>query len=399
MTFVGKTRFRSAGLAALAACAAVALAAPSVSGAVPADRWITVTEGSAGTDLKAKDEAVAEALRKAVKQVCGTFIQAQTKTENYQVIYDKIIADTTGYVVEYKVLNTRVADGITWATVRALVSTRRFSLKWSAIAHTVLRENNPRLLLAIAEATVWLNGLPQYDLDGIGTVQSKIEEFLLSKNIQLVDKEVAEGVKKRDLILAEEKGDTAKIAAVSAKFQAEVTVVGKASARFTRRVVVGGQTLFQYTATMTAKAIQVDSGGVLVSKTFGPITVTSTQGRSEVRALTKLAADVGPELLEAIAKAWAKRQNVFRTVPIVVAGLSFSQWGQMEKELKGLRGVEALRLREITNDLAQIDVEYRYSNQDLAKRLVELKSVRLEVTEISATRIKLKVVAPATAPQ
>jgi len=51
-----------------------------------------------------------------------------------------------------------------------------------------------------------------------------------------------------------------------------------------------------------------------------------------------------------------------------------------------------LRLKEITASVATIEVEYAYKCENLAERLTSLKKVKLAVTEISANRIKLKVV-------
>ena len=71
--------------------------------------------------------------------------------------------------------------------------------------------------------------------------------------------------------------------------------------------------------------------------------------------------------------------------------MTFAQWRVFKAEVDKLRGTQALRLREITKGLAHIDVEYRYTSQLLAERLTELKGIALEVTEITGSRIKLKV--------
>ena len=57
-----------------------------------------------------------------------------------------------------------------------------------------------------------------------------------------------------------------------------------------------------------------------------------------------------------------------------------------------LRGVKALHLREITENLASIDVQYQLTNENLADHLIEMKKTRLKVTEITANRLKLKIV-------
>jgi len=379
---------------ALAVCPPRGLAQPARPGG-PVETWVTATDGAAGGDLKAADEAVAAALRKAVEQTCGVFLKSQSDVENYQAVYDKVLSDTAGYVLKHEVVKTWKAEGITWATVKALVSTRKFSEKWSSIAHTVNRVNNPRLLVAIAEATNWIRNEPQYDLDGVGTVQSKVEKFLLSRGLEVVDRSAAEGLKTRDLILAEEKGDTKTIAAVAARFRADVVIVGKASARFNRTVELAGQRLNQYAATLNVKAVQADSARVLAAEKYGPELVSTMKNRAEDLALARLAEQAAPKLLEAVVEAWRRKIQVRTTYPLTIAGMTFKLWGDFQQEAGKLRGTEAIRLREIANDLAQIDIEYRYDVQNLARSLTELKGVKLEVTEITAGRLKLKVVPPA----
>lgn len=360
----------------------------------PVETWVTATDGAPGADLKAQDEATAAALRKAVEQTCGVFLKSQSDVENYTAIYDKVISDTAGYVLKYEVEKTWKADGVTWVRVRALVSTRKFSEKWSSIAHTVNRANNPRVLIVIAEATNWILNEPTYDYDGVGTVQGKVEKLLLKHGLEVVDKAASEGLKARDLIVAEEKGDTKTIAAVAARFHADVVVIGKAWGRFDRNVELGGQRFNQYQATWNVKAIQADSARVLVAEKYGPESATTIKNRGEDVALAKLAEESAPKFLEALVGAWRKRTQVRTSYPLAIKGMTFKEWNEFKTEVEKLRGTEGLRLREIVNDVATIDIEYRYDAQNLAARLVELKGVKLDVIEITGGQLKLKVLKP-----
>ena len=130
---------------------------------------------------------------------------------------------------------------------------------------------------------------------------------------------------------------------------------------------------------------------MLASKTYGPVTLTSLQrGGAEDKALAKLAKEAAPKLLAAVVEAWRKRANVARSVSLSISGMDYKTWKVFQIEAKKLRGVEALRLREITEEVASIDVEYRYTTENLADNLIEFKTVKLEVKEITANRIKLK---------
>jgi len=353
-------------------------------------RWVTIKAEAPGTDLNAKDEAVARALRKAVEEACGVFLTSQTKTQDYQATYDKVFADAVGYVREHKVVKIWTESDSTFATVRACVSTQKFEKDWSVIAHTVEQENNPRMIVAIAEAVHWAATSPSFEIERNGTVQAKIEDFFLGKGIVLVDKETAAEVAKRDILLAAIKDDAQSVAALGAQFKAEVVVMGRATAKFGKKLDVAGQEMYQFTANLNVRVVQTDSARVLAVKSFGPTTVTVLQyAGGEEKALAKLADEAAPKLLTAVVEAWAKRANVSRTVQLSISGMDHNAWKVFRDEAGKIPGLQALRLREITENIASIDVEYRYTNEDLADKVSAMKNVKLEVIEITANRIKL----------
>ncbi len=360
--------------------------------AEPVDKWMTVTGVAAGEDLTAEDEAVAQALRQAVEQACGVFLTSQSEAVNYQAVYDKIFADTVGFVREHEVLDTWTEDGKTCAKVRARVSTQQFAEDWAVIAHTVNQENNPRVVVAILE-NVTDEG-DTTEVDEAGAVQGIIEDYFLQRGITLMDRETAADVTKRDVLLAALSNDEDAVASLGARFDADVVVTGRASAKFGKKLNVAGVEMFQFTATMNIRIIQTDSGVVLVSKTLGPTTTNTLQrGGGADEALTALAEESAPEILTAVVDAWRERAHVSRTVALTISGMDYAAWKVFKTEMDDLRGVQAVRLREITQSVAHIDVEYDYDNEILADNLLELTDTSLEVSEITANRIKLAVVA------
>jgi hypothetical protein len=91
-----------------------------------------------------------------------------------------------------------------------------------------------------------------------------------------------------------------------------------------------------------------------------------------------------------VIEAWKNRANVSRTVQLSISGMDYEMWKTFEEPAKKIPGVQAIRLREITEGLANIDVEYQFTNETLADRLRQMKVVKLTVQEITANRIKLK---------
>ena len=379
--------------AALSAAAMVMLAAATpllAAPETPVDYWVTATGKAAGADDKARDEAIAQALRTAVEEACGVFLTAQAKTDDYKAVYDKVIANAVGYVREHKVDKVTVEQGVTVAKVRARVSTRKFEEDWASIAHTVHQENNPRVVVAIVEAVHEAAGAPSYEVKENGKVSTIVESFFLSKGITLVDANTAAKAQKRDILLAAIKDDVDAVASLGARFKADVVVVGKAVSKFGKELKIAGQTMYQYTASLNVRVVQSDSARVLAVESFGPITVNTMQRGGEDKALDKLATDCAPKLLAAVIEAWRKRANVSKTIELSITGMDFSLWKTFKEEASKIRGVQAIRLREITQNVANIDIEYRYDNEGLADRLTELKTVKLKVTEITSNRLRLK---------
>ena len=72
--------------------------------------------------------------------------------------------------------------------------------------------------------------------------------------------------------------------------------------------------------------------------------------------------------------------------------MDYKAWQAFRKEAKAIRGVQAVRRREITASIANIDVEYDYDIDQFADKIIEMKTVKLEVMEITGNRIKLKMI-------
>ena len=364
---------------------------PRIRGKAVKEKWVTATESAAGTDAGAKKAAVNAALRKAVEQGCGVFLASRSRTRDYKLIYDKIIADAVGYVKEYKVGKVVTGDGKTTVTVTALVSTRRFRDNWASILHTIRQKENPRVIMIVSEGILFATTTTP--TGSAEVVKGKLENFFLSKKIKLMDRQTGKTVSTRDKQLAVMKDDAAELAALGARFRADVIIVGKATAKYSKTVNVSGTQMHQFVVTLNVRAVETDSAAVLVSKTYGPQTHTTLQmGGGADKGLAKLAEESAPKLLEALLEAWRGHVQVSRTIQLNISGMNYKLFKTFDAKLSKIEGVQAVRMREITESVANIDVECEFDYQRLADLLLEFKGIKFEVTEITPNRIKLKVV-------
>jgi len=361
-----------------------------------ADKRVTATGKAAGTDVKAADEAKLDAKRNAVEQACGLFLNAQTQVEDYQTIKDRILGQAVGYIHEFKVVKEWTEDGKSFCTIDAVVSLADFERDWALFAHVKEDEGNPRCVIVILEDNDVDDTRPP---KANGVCQSGMENFFLSKQVQLMDKGVSDDVRRRDLEVAAVNEDINKLAAAAASFKADVLVVGRAEAKAGGMVSVGGREVYRWDITLTVRAVQADSAQILTSNMYRPKKAyMSTSAGCGDDAFVKLTEDVAPQVLKDIGEAWRQRATASRTCRVSWQSCSHKQFKTIQGELAKVRGVErgeeGVRLRELVNDVVESEIEWKYDLNLLADTIEGLKidGMSFEIVEQSANRINVKVV-------
>jgi hypothetical protein len=109
------SRTRAAGGSLLLGCL---LAVPTGRGEDADGRVKTVEISGAGTDVKS---AAKDACRESVRQVVGVYVNAETRTENDDLIEDKVISLSSGFVEKSETLKKSAADGLVKVRIRATV--------------------------------------------------------------------------------------------------------------------------------------------------------------------------------------------------------------------------------------------------------------------------------------
>ncbi len=373
----------------------VGLASPT--SADPGTR-VTVTGRAIGTTSAAEEEAKLDALRVAVSRVCGSFINAQSETQDFTLVRDKVLEQPVGFARVLRIIKgPEKLEGFTQIQLEAEVFPVKFEKRWAEFAHIKQREGNPRCIIVVLEDDDPFDGVPAHTN---GLVQTELENFFIGKDVRLMDQGITDNVRLRDLQLAAESGDLAKAAAAGAAFKADVVVLGQAEVKEGDPVSVGQQTLKRWNVTLTIRAVQTDSAAILISKTYRPkktLTSTSASGKD---ALTRIAADNAPEILANIGEAWRERATVGKMIQVTIEPCTRPQFKAIQSEIVKLKGItggaDGFALRELANRVASIEVNWKYDLNQLADRFEELEvtcgdqTLRLEVTEQSANRFAVR---------
>jgi len=68
-----------------------------------------------------RDSAIKQGLRTAVEQAIGVFLKSETVVENFQLISDKILSHSRGYVNSFEVIDEKAESGLYSVTLSAVV--------------------------------------------------------------------------------------------------------------------------------------------------------------------------------------------------------------------------------------------------------------------------------------
>ncbi|OGP12658.1 MAG: hypothetical protein A2052_07800 [Deltaproteobacteria bacterium GWA2_54_12] len=324
----------------------------------------------------ARDEAIADALRKAVEQAVGTLVSADTLVENFQIIDDSVYTNSQGYVKNYSIISEAQSAGTYEVRVRAVVAVGDLSGDLGAMGLLQKKAERPRVLFMMAE-----KGLGQSDYDfwwkqngpalEISAAEAALKEAFLSKGFNVVDMPgrggVAglEGPPGADLT-----GDGA--ASIGKALNAEIVVFGKAFVE--QGPATGATSVGTYLADMTAQAVRVDDGAVLASSKGRGISrhISTITGNAE--AVSRAAAIVAEGLTAQITGKWAGPQ----TIRITLKGMDYEKAVEFKKFLKTrVRGVEAIYQRRHAGAQTALEVEVKASAQAVADDIARLGKYRV----------------------
>jgi hypothetical protein len=344
---------------------------------------IVQAEGIAGihkdfVDI-ARDRALSDAQRQAVEQAVGVMIENETLVENYQVISDKILSRSKGYIQSYQIISEGREKDIYKVLIEAKVSIGQLQDDLQAIRLIIARKSKPRMMILAS-------GKEQKDF----IAEAEMGKYFLSKGFKLVDSTaVRKKVGYRSL-----KGlaaDPKAAARVGNQFGAEVVVlcsIDTGSSPFK----IGDVAMHSNRATISAKVINVDTKEIIATE-------------SETKRIPGMEGDIQPAtekasemlanvLMNKILAQWSS--EVTNTFEVTLSASGLSSYDELNS-LKSLlthevRGVKDIRQRYYAKGRAELEIELEGNTQDLANGLARLKvpGKRIEISEITQNSVRIR---------
>jgi len=341
----------------------------------------------------ARDQAIDDAMRNAVEQTLGTFIQASTLVQNYQLVEDNIMSWTNGYVRSYRIINEGLADASTYeATIEAVVELSNLKNDWESVQNLIGRMGNPRLMFMIDEQNIgqvsnWSNYL---SLDMNSTETALLSKFI-QNGFECVDPSTVRQNLKQEQAAAILQGDNNLAATLAKKLGAEIIITGKAVAKVATGINLGGMKSCQ--ANITARVIKADVATVIATGSQHAAYPHIDEVTGGMEAIKKATNKLSDELIEQIAKKWKDEFYNATTVKINVKGItSFNQLNNFNNTLKFLiRGVKDVYTREVSGDMAELDVKITGNANQLAREMERKDLDQFAVKIVGLTMNKITI--------
>jgi hypothetical protein len=348
-----------------------------------------------GTDTAhARDKAIEDAMRKAVEQAVGAMVSSETVTQNFELISDKILSRSKGYVRTYKVTSEKKAEGIYEVAIEAVVASGNLHSDLDGVLAVLKAKNMPRVLVMVAEQNVgqaganfwWGSKTFSTNLD---VVENAFIDSWTPKGLKFVDRQALMGKLSTGPALTSAEPSDDAVKQFGAMAGAELVVIGKAVA--TDLGPVMNTQMHSIRANISVRALNLDTGEILCSSTQTQAVghVDPTTGGTQ--ALQKVAQRAADDVLQKVLARWEGQVAGPSAIKVTLKNVGKTKFVRNLSEVlrRDARGVAEVRQRSFKAGVAELEIEIKGSAQDLADALEAGKYDGFTVTveEVTANAV------------
>lgn len=373
---------------------AAAQEAPAPTSA-PSDEPRTVRVSAEGFN---RDDALRQALRKAVEQGAGALIASFSQGENFVLVRDTIYSRCAGLVQSYRILEEKPgAGGTHHVTLEAVVRPSTIAAAWAEVQNVLDQLGRPRILVWIDER---IDGEPQPD----SIVAARIEELLVKRGFDLVSRQGLADLRQRERADAADEKSAAKLARLAKDAGAHLLIRGAASADRAGIERPYDVPIAMYNCDVQARVYATDTARLLASESL-PVTRAGARSNNEFSPQAARAAlaratlpDEPPEkrppglaerLVDSVLEQWSVQLTGGGDIEIEIDGLDFRGYSTLRRTLAEL---DPARIRSVDGDFSRgaalLRLKTTLSSQVLAERLLEKPFEGIEITDVKPGRIQ-----------
>lgn len=328
-------------------------------------------EGRASGDYRtAREQALADALREAVRIGVGVDLLGESKVQDFNLDYDRVLCSAFGHVKNYSILESKLGkDGIYRVKIQADVAKGAPENKDSmALQQLIQAKGAPRLAFRVGAST---------DGDAAdGFSQAVLEEVATELQIPVVKSlaETSDGQNTADYFVE---------AQITANLERIETIGANPTARVFS-IACELRALDPETKTLVAVAA---FGSDRVHKSILP-SEDSAQRDAIKKLLTAPAPDGGMRFFEKLLARWVSELDLGSVKRLEFLGITSEDFEKIQTTLADTDKVGAVWPRQFnSNGKSVIDVETRLDNMALGKEVTTAPLTPIVVDTMAKNRI------------
>lgn len=369
---------------------------------------IIVSQGIAlinnGDQSLARNDAINDALKKAVAQATGMLISSETVAQDYALLNNNIYTHASEYVQDYKVMDEKLDNNVYNITLQVSVNIKQLkkkldslnlvsSSKEEPIAAVIILEQNvgeERLESAIFYAP--LSPFNNYIISGVhllnevgsmSIAENEMVKKLLANGVDVVDEEVLMKKIKLSTGYKFQSLDNTSVKEIGNLANVDIVIYGEAISKLYGKIL--GSEMKSAQADISLRAVNVKNGYILATGEQHAASVhidPLTAGNEAIKKATdELADSFIPTMLLHLRQSISNIHNI----KVVVIGIhSADELNLLKDQFLATDGVENVYDNSIGNDEVTLGIKYHGNSQYLINNLFTNKNV-VSVYNITAT--------------
>ncbi len=336
------------------------------------------TEGkAAGDSPAARSQALADALREAVREGAGVELVSESQMENFELTYDRTFSKARGYVKKYEVLSSGLTDdGFYTVKIKADVGDQALTANDTMTFQMMAREHEaPRIAIQIDEqiegvtngtlATDWLrNTATKCGLRVVELNASQGHGGMLAKRAEALGRTTEADVRNKGVVSA-------------CDYIIEGKIVGSAEGT---QSFYGSKPGKKYSIALDVTVMDAATGNIVLTMNspardivINNVSSDTAAAREAVRQLMegtkrKPETDAGWTLIRSIFAHWSAEMDLGATIKMEFVGLDLADSEKLKAGLEKETAIGAVWVRSIdAAAVSVIECESRINSTDLAK--------------------------------
>lgn len=344
-----------------------------------------------------RDDAIKQALRKALEQGAGVQIASFSQARDFVLIRDTIYSRAAGIVSEYRILEERPVPGGTFLVrIEATVRPEAVAEAWGEVQNLLDQVGRPKIMVWIDER---IDGRLQED----SIVASRIEELFVKAGFDLVARQALGRVHRSELADVRNEQGLTKLQKIAQEAGAHILFRGTANANRAGIEQLYGVPAAFYNCDVQTRVYYTDTGRLLASESI-PSTRRGVRSRREfspqaarealVQATFPPPDNTGRrpalaiKLYESVMEQWSTQLTAAGDIELEVKPIDFKGFLKLKQALADLEGISS-----VEGDFSDNHARFRLKAQISASTLAELLTEKpfadwLKVTELKLNRIR-----------